>query len=90
MGPGADAADVADGAGHLFHRAALAKFFKAAQGLDMQFGIGDIARVIQGDSYLGMAFDSRYWLNIDDFTHAPPPYLAGRGGSTVRKPCPPM
>src|SRR5208337_520505 len=70
MGPGANATDVADSAGHLFHRAALAKFFKAAQGLDMQFGIGDIARVIQGDSYLGMAFDSRYWLNIDNFTHA--------------------
>ena len=70
MGPGADAADMADRPGHLLYGPTFAKFFKAAEGLDMNLGIGNIARIIQGDGYPAVAFDPGYWLNIDDLAHA--------------------
>ena len=47
MGPGTDAADVADRPGHFFDGPAFAEFFKTPQGLDVHLGIGDVARVIQ-------------------------------------------
>ncbi len=80
MGPGADAADVADDPGHFLHRAAFAEFLKAAQRLDVHLGIADVARIIQRDGHLGVAFDPGYRLNIDNFSHNPHPlsYRPGR------------
>ncbi len=42
MGPGADAADVADRPGHFLHGPAFAEFFEAAQGLDMHLGVATL------------------------------------------------
>src|SRR5512135_3074301 len=70
MGPGADAADMADRPGHFFYWPALAKFLKTAQVLNMELGIDNIACIVQGDGNPTVAFDPGYWLNIDHFAHS--------------------
>jgi hypothetical protein len=70
MGPRADPADMADCPGHLFYGPTFTKFFKAAQVLDMNLGVGNIACIIQRDGYPAVAFNPGCWLNIDYFAHA--------------------
>ncbi len=70
MGPGADPADVADCPRHLLDGPAFAELFEAPQGLDVDLGIGDIARIVQGDGDPAVAFDPGDGLNRDDLAHA--------------------
>ncbi len=70
MSPGADAADVTDRPRHLFYGPTFTKFFKTAQVLDMKLGIGNIARIVQGDGHPAVTFDPGYWLDVDHFAHA--------------------
>jgi hypothetical protein len=58
MHPGADTADAADHARHLFGRHAFDEFFEPAQRHVAELGVGHVAAVIQGDADTGMPFDA--------------------------------
>src|SRR5579862_1072726 len=62
-----DAADARHQRGHFGERAALAKFFKAAELRHVKLGVGDTTVIVKVKSDLGVAFDACYGVNANRF-----------------------
>jgi hypothetical protein len=69
MLPRAYSANTGDYARQLFGRFSLNKFFKSAQGHDMDFALRYISPVVQLNGYRGMSLDSRDRLNVYYLSH---------------------
>ena len=69
----ADAADARRDRRHLVKWPAFGEFFEAAHLGHVKLGVGDMARIVQKDVDLGVAFDARDGVD-DEFLHGDASY----------------